>query len=633
MAEERDRSDAKTESGPGVDPAAMALALGSASRAKADAFLDDQRGLIAEQRHHLHEQFKSLRLTIWEQRMGVLLRAATAVVGIAVAGFIGAFVWNAARANGLVVESFSVPPDLAARGLSGEVVAGQLLNDLASLQDQTPATRPASTLANNWGNDIKVEIPETGVSIGELNRYVREWLGHETHITGAVYHTAGGLAVTAQIGDAHASFAGSEGEFDQTLQKTSEAIYRAAQPYLYAVYLRGALRTQEAVTAFQNLIANGDPMEIPWAETALGNLYGYQGDLEKASELAHRARVEYPDFYIAFVLFKDFETALQHDETALATAKVGRTIKRDPNVAQASWDSTQNSLNGGFALLQGDYQKALAITTNRQNSARFDKARPTDANLNQAVPLLALHEPSGAEKLRGDIGSFHDFVIESRRAGVVMGIYAEQGRWQELLQSREIIDGDLAGLSPYSQYIARNLWPLVAYALSMTGDMAGAQALIDKTPTDCSLCLRMRGKLAALEKNWTGANDWFARAAQFAPSTPFPYHDWGRALLDKGDANAAIAKFTIANQKGPHFADPLEGWGEALMAKNQSHLALEKFAEAEKYAPNWGRLHLKWGEALAYAGKKDQAKAQFTRATQLDLTDDEKSELADMAHG
>ena len=85
-------------------------------------------------------------------------------------------------------------------------------------------------------------------------------------------------------------------------------------------------------------------------------------------------------------------------------------------------------------------------------------------------------------------------------------------------------------------------------------------------------------------------------------------------MLARGDPDDAIAKFKLANDKGPHFADPLEGWGEALMAKNQSHLALMKFTEAEKYAPNWGRLHLKWGEALVYAGKKDETKAQFTRA-------------------
>ena len=64
------------------------------------------------------------------------------------------------------------------------------------------------------------------------------------------------------------------------------------------------------------------------------------------------------------------------------------------------------------------------------------------------------------------------------------------------------------------------------------------------------------------------------------------------------------------------------------LAKNQSHLALAKFAEAEKYAPNWGRLHLKWGEALGYAGKPEEAKAEFARAVALDLTPSEKAELA-----
>ncbi|HYJ35091.1 MAG TPA: hypothetical protein VEV64_02965, partial [Rhizomicrobium sp.] len=112
-----------------------------------------------------------------------------------------------------------------------------------------------------------------------------------------------------------------------------------------------------------------------------------------------------------------------------------------------------------------------------------------------------------------------------------------------------------------------------------------------------------------------------------APSIPKAYADWGEAYLERGQPDAAIAKFKQANEKGPHFADPLEYWGEALMAKNRSHLALAKFAEAEKYAPNWGRLHLKWGEALTYAGKKDEAAKQLARAAVLDLTPLEKSEL------
>src|ERR1700733_4293601 len=141
MAEEKEALEPDSESSiGGVDPVAVALALGGASREKADAFLDeqralatDQRALIADQRHHLHEQFKHLHLSVWEKQLGVLLRLATAIVGFAVATAFGAMVWDAAHSKGLVIEPFNVPSDMAARGLTGEVVAGQMIDKLTTM--------------------------------------------------------------------------------------------------------------------------------------------------------------------------------------------------------------------------------------------------------------------------------------------------------------------------------------------------------------------------------------------------------------------------------------------------------------------------------------------------------------------
>ena len=140
-----------------------------------------------------------------------------------------------------------------------------------------------------------------------------------------------------------------------------------------------------------------------------------------------------------------------------------------------------------------------------------------------------------------------------------------------------------------------------------------AEARIAATPADCYPCLIARGRIAATERPARPRRLVVRPRGRGAPSIPFAYADWGKALLARGDADGAIAKFTLANQKGPHFADPLEGWGEALMAQNRSDLALAKFAEAEKYAPNWGRLHLKWGEALVYAGQEGRS-AETIRA-------------------
>jgi tetratricopeptide (TPR) repeat protein len=169
---------------------------------------------------------------------------------------------------------------------------------------------------------------------------------------------------------------------------------------------------------------------------------------------------------------------------------------------------------------------------------------------------------------------------------------------------------------------------VIAFAHAHTGDFAGAQALIAPSPSDCDDCGIARGQIAELEGLHAQADAWFAQVEKAEPSIPFADTAWGQALVTRGKPDDAIAKFTLANQKGPHFADPLEGWGEALMKQNRSDRALAKFAEAEKYAPDGGRLHLKWGEALVYAGKAGEAKLQFARAALLDLTPADKAELA-----
>jgi tetratricopeptide (TPR) repeat protein len=175
--------------------------------------------------------------------------------------------------------------------------------------------------------------------------------------------------------------------------------------------------------------------------------------------------------------------------------------------------------------------------------------------------------------------------------------------------------------------------PLLADAEAHRGNFARAHELIDRSALDCYLCMRVRGNVAALEKNWPAADQWYARAVTLAPSIPFAYLEWARMRAAKGDLDGASAKLDIANKKGPHFADPLETWGEALIAKNRSDLSLPKFEEANKYAPNWGRLHLKWGEALWWSGDKDAARKQFAIASGLDLTPSEKVELAKVSHG
>jgi tetratricopeptide (TPR) repeat protein len=209
-----------------------------------------------------------------------------------------------------------------------------------------------------------------------------------------------------------------------------------------------------------------------------------------------------------------------------------------------------------------------------------------------------------------------------------MLIDSEAQDWAGVLSDADAIAPMLQKYPGMRTFLPTVAAPLMAYAEARLGRMSAAESRIAATPADCYDCLITRARIAESQGQHAQADGWFSRAVDGQKSIPIAYAYWGQALLERGDFDAAITKFTLANQKGPKFADPLEMWGEALVRQNRSDRALAKFAEAEKYAPNWGRLHLKWGEALVYAGKKDEAQKQFARAAALDLSPADKAELA-----
>ena len=134
-------------------------------------------------------------------RLRIGLQLLAIAVGLALVIGAGALIWQAHESDGVVIEAFSAPPDLAAKGLTGQVLASQLQDRLNRLQAATNSARPEASYSHGWGEDVKVEIPETGVSIGELQRLLRGWLGHETKIGGEVYRTPTGLGLTVRASD------------------------------------------------------------------------------------------------------------------------------------------------------------------------------------------------------------------------------------------------------------------------------------------------------------------------------------------------------------------------------------------------------------------------------------------------
>ncbi|HEY1710329.1 MAG TPA: hypothetical protein VGG10_18810 [Rhizomicrobium sp.] len=624
MAEETERP---VGSGGNDDSAAAALALTSASRTKADAYLDARIEASRLERDNLIEQnafeLSHLRWRRFNDQMKGALQIMAIVIAAVMVIALGAALWNASRADGLVVDVFSVPPQLSASGVSGSVVADDITGKLIAIRNiaNKNSLGESKDVQQDGGADIKVEIPDTGISLSEAWRYLRSWLGHERHLRGSLRLANAGTVVLTLNGEDAASFSGAPADLDRLEQKAAEHVSANADAAQFVIYLNVMGRSAEALALSAKIAKaateNRADLYALWA-----NELDVQGDERHALAMAHFAIAIDPRVATPHLEAGGSADHLGHDEEA---------VQQDSEVL-ALEDSDQPDYERGRGFAQMRDIAALDRDMKIGDFIRADSDRNDSDSQASQIALRAslaarLHNGAKARKSIAQaelVAGDHD-ADSLGRARYILDMAA--GNWRAAAVEARGLAARANAKAP-DAYRAN---VMLAYALAKDGDIAGARAVIAAAPRDCDDCddcLTKRGDVEAAAHNWPAAAWWFAKAVQAAPSLPFAYADWGAMLLAKGDTAGAIVQFARAHAKGPHFADPLEMWGEALMLQNRSDLALAKFTDANRFAPNWGRLHLKWGDALTYGGRKDEAAKQFALARTLTLLPSENAELA-----
>jgi tetratricopeptide (TPR) repeat protein len=635
------------------DSAAVHAALGVAGNTdEAREYLKKQSRLADLQIDTLKKQdeFETshLRWRRFNDQMKGALQIITVALGLLVVGGIVWAIWSASQADGLVVDSFSVPPSFAVAGVSGDVVADDMTAKIAAIRDfaNENSFARSNDVSEDHSRDVKVEIPATGVSLTDAWNYLKLWFGHERHLTGNVRSGAdGSLTLTASLGGAD-RFAFTGKDLDTLEQKAAEQVFATVDPINTVLYLNGKGRKAEMLdAALRNIALSRSDADRAESYALYGNMLRYvTGDMRRSLQLAQMAIQLDPKAIPQHMEVLNSSRFLGHDEAVLEQTREIIPLKREDNVG--AW---RNPSSVGFL-----YVKQLGqMWAYRETGDFIDLARqpiiydytPGQAMLVHAGAMAQAHDPKDAEaQIASAIATTRALSTPAEQldAGDVAPVrtlvdFARED-WKAAASDAQVYVDFWKGDQGYGARFdalaaATQAAPLLAYAQARNGDFAKAWATINATSPDCYTCIRTRGQIAALQKNWSAAESWFADAVKQAPSIPFAYADWGAMLVAKGDLDGAIAKFAVANQKGPNFADPLEMWGEALIAKNRSDLALVKFEEAAKHAPNWGRVHLKWGEALLWSGDKDGARKQSAIAASLDLTPSEKSELARVPHG
>jgi tetratricopeptide (TPR) repeat protein len=575
----------------------------------------------------LVEHARLIRTQRFSEQIGAGLKILTGLLGVMVAAAMGVMVWQASNERGLVIEAFSVPPDLAEKGLTGQVLASQLEDKLSQLQARTDSGRAPTSYSNDWGHDIRVEIPQTGVSISELQRWLRQWLGHQTRVGGEVFRTPQGLKLTVRAGgDAGDSVVAPEADLDSLIARGAEALFARTQPYRYGVYLNQNGRTAEARAVLDRLAATAGPTERAWALTGLAGIDGM--DARQSLAMQRQAVEAGPDLALAWVNISSAERIQGHIEAAHAAAKhVPPLVKRQDRGSLTEAAARVVSHGGPASLAEdvGDYAGAIPHIQATQKLPSYFGSREASASW-LAFDLARLHDIEGARAALPPNRSDAEIAAALARYG---GGYAPYwaiadalGDWPEALRQLQATESWGRGYAREHGFdpedlVRTQLNPQRATALARLGRLAEAQALAAELPTDCYDCLRARGTVAALAGEASQADRWFAEAVRQGPSLPQAHRDWAEARIRRGDAAGAILEASRAAALGPRWADAQAVWGEALMAQGEFEAAAARFQAADALAPKWGRNHLRWGEALWRAGRTADARRQFLIAKNL----------------
>ncbi len=620
--------------------AAVALALDGASRAKADSFLDEQTAFIRMQTEHLHEQrlllLSHLRWRRYSDWMRAGWQSLLAIFGAFAFLALCTVLWKASQADGLVVEAFTVPPSFAQAGIAGDAVAADVTERLSAVRRVAMENSFSSShdVSDDRDDSIKVEIPDTGISFAEAWRFLRGWLGHERRLRGSLRDLGNGkVALSASLnGEEPVTVIGPAVDLGTLEKNLAEQIFGLFDPVNITTYFTAEERMAEAYAAAARYIpiAAGRPQRADsYALWTFTTAYA-TGDIRMAVARAQIGIGIDPALAVPHVMLGRMQGFLGHSEEALQQDRA-ILLLRDADQLPAHRGAGFAAMRAGATSqidgLLGDFGDPAAWNY-CAHTCSF-----TSILVNHAEMAARDHDPSAsraliAQAFAAGAAENEDVAIARLWADVDVGAWraaASDGKVAAALYGANHRDMNPKFVATVQ---ATTYQPLVAAIEAHLGEFATAHRNIDATPADCYGCVRIRGLIDGLQKNWGGAAYWFADAVKQAPSIPAAYFDWSRMLLAKGDFDGAIAKFAAAHQKGQHFADPLEYWGEALIAKNRSDLALAKFEEADRYAPNWGRLHLKWGEALYWSGDKEDAKKQFADAAKLDLSAAGKAVLA-----
>ena len=536
---------------------------------------------------------------------------------------------NASRSHALIVEPFHVPASLEARGLDGTTIANRLTDRFAVMRDLSGSSRAEDSYANGADGDIKIAIPNTGVSVGEVWRYLREWLGHDRRIGGDVTMVGDQLEITARIiGGKGESFRAPLADPTSAIDAAAASIFKQTQPYRYALMIGNTQGADKAIPLMRKIAEeSGDVRERQWGYVGWASQLNIPGTYDESLLRAQHGSALDPSFGKIYQNQSSAYLAMGRTEAALKTNRRMLELLRTPEQSQLSINGLSHLQNGASMIVNESLRndQDLLTITQREGTLPEYEGSSRAARWRSLVILARLGEVRRAAQIL-QLLPFDDPALRLNALAIATEFAMEVGQPKRAAGLMDQVVAQFATQLPKGMTLA-DASPTFAAGyteiLVAAGRVEGAATAIAPTRLDCYPCLVARGEVAAAQRGFPAAARWFAEAARQGPSLPQADYQWGQMLAANHDRPAALAHFAVAAKRAPGWYEPPYAAGRIFMAQNRFAEARAALEKAHAAAPRRADVMLALGRAQWLGGNRAGAKTTWDAARKLDLLEPE----------
>ena len=214
-----------------------------------------------------------------------------------------------------VIKDISVPPAVASRGLSGEVIAQQILDHIAEINTQAGSKKEKADIT---GFESSAAMPSINLPVGGLNlaaiiSELRTLFGYaETKVTGEIYIAESGESAkgTTDRYGLRLRIAGQGPLFrseqpssnvEPLIDAAAQQIMRRYDPINLGYYYYRKKNFQRASELTDEVLASGNSNDVPWAFMMRGLIARDQGHRTEAAVALREAVARAPNFVLGYV--------------------------------------------------------------------------------------------------------------------------------------------------------------------------------------------------------------------------------------------------------------------------------------------------------------------------------------------